>query len=171
MNHDSLQRLAAIFAGLFTGALCFVAFVLIPTWGRLSPQTYLEGFQRMLPITDSYMPVIGLGALACGVAAVLRQRPAGRKAWALQLWPLGALVATIAISAAVNQSVNAKIAGLTGVSNVAELADYQHRWAVGHVARTATAVLAYVGLIAGIRRRPAAAREPAKGAQLEAISD
>jgi hypothetical protein len=147
VDEDPLQRLAKIFAGLFTGALCFVAFVLIPTWARLTPTTYLEQFQQMLPITDSYMPVVGLGGLVFYVASVVRRRPSGGTAWALRLWPLAALVATIAISATVNQPANGSIAAFRPGQPLAELAEYQHRWAVGHIARTITAVLAYVGIV------------------------
>jgi hypothetical protein len=142
-----IPRLATVFVGLFAGALCYVGFVLIPTWARLPAKTFLEVFQTQLPITDSYMPVLGVGGLVCSLITVFRPRPDVRGAWLRRLVPPFAILVAIVISVAMNGPINTWIAHLDGVPGVAELADRQHQWMIGHSARTAAAVVAFLALV------------------------
>jgi hypothetical protein len=136
-----------VLVGLFAGALCYVGFVLIPTWARLSAPTFLEVFQTQLPITDSYMPVLGIGGLVCSLIGVLHVRPDGRGGWLRRLVPPCAILLAIAISVAMNRPINTWLAHVDGVPSVAELADRQHQWLIGHIARTSATVVAFLALV------------------------
>lgn len=144
---DLVHRLATVFVGLFAGALCYVGFVLIPTWARLPARTFLDVFQTQLPITDSYMPVLGIGGLVCSLIAVLRRCPDGRRGWLVRLVPPCAILVAIAISVAMNGPINSWLAHLDGVPSTADLADRQHQWLIGHIARTGAAVVAFLALV------------------------
>jgi hypothetical protein len=144
---DLIQRLATVFVGLFAGALCYVGFVLIPTWARLPARTFLEVFQAQLPITDSYMPVLAIGGLLCSLIAVLRTRPHGGGAWLRRLVPPFAILVAIAISVAMNGPINTWLAHVDAVPGAAELAARQHEWMIGHVARTSATVVAFLALV------------------------
>jgi hypothetical protein len=135
-----------VFVGLFAGALCYVGFVLIPTWARLPARTFLDVFQTQLPITDSYMPVLGIGGLVCSLIAVFR-RPNGRGGWLRRLVPPCSIVIAIAISVAMNGPINTWLAHVDGVPRVGELADRQHQWLIGHIARTGATVVAFLALL------------------------
>lgn len=161
---DLIHRLATAFVGLFAGALCYVGFVLIPTWARLSARTFLEVFQTQLPITDSYMPVLGIGGLVCSAIAVFRRRPDERGGWLGRLVPPCAIVVAIALSVAMNGPINTWLAHVEGVPSVAELAARQHQWLIGHVARTSATAVAFLALVwRGPVRAAAASPAPLRG--------
>jgi hypothetical protein len=136
------RKIAILTLGLLTGSLLIVAFVIDPAWREASALTYMEIINQIAQ-HETYMPALIVTIAVSSIAAIAIDRPRRANDWVFALTPMIAVIVVFTITLLVNVPILDWVARLDRPPPDAVLVAKQARWATGHYARTAVALLAY----------------------------
>jgi hypothetical protein len=137
----------ALFAGLFSGGIFFVAVERLNLWRRMPVDQYAVDFRRSLYRLDPLMPILGA---VTALSAVVFALNTGGRASALA-WIGVALIGVIMVaSILVGEPINSKFRRLPEGQAPDGVEKLRVRWRQFHWARTAVALAALACLAAAI---------------------